>query len=111
MSNTNEIVAHFLETIGSIWGRELGKHASLVYMRIARQYSPKQVGKACEWLLCKSQQMPTPADLSAVLLEGSRRLGAHSTYVPPEVEVASVEVARKAVEEFFRRTGQKRGKK
>ncbi len=99
-----------MDTIGSMWGRDLSKGAAAGYIRVARRYLPRDVQAACNYLVDNSSYMPVPVDLGNLLHQNTRSLQPH----PPErgeVATPSMETIGTLVNDFLRKTGQKRGKK
>lgn len=102
-------MARWVSALAAVWGRALDPMATDAYLAIAERYSFAVVDRVCKDTLRSARHMPLPVEFADALRSESAAKA--QGMLPANIERAGKEVARKAVEEFRRLTGQKRGGK
>ena len=105
-----QFVSHWVAAMCAAWGRPVEPLMVSAYLAVAEPYSLDCVEDICNRFLREGRQMALPVHLADALRAEVRIKQNSRRYLTPTIERASADVARKAVEEFFRRTGQKRGR-
>lgn len=78
------------------------------YLSVTDPYPYDLVEEMCRKFLAEGRHMPLPVQL-ADSLRSEMRIRENSTrYLAPNIVRAGAEIARKAVDDFMRKTGQKR---